>query len=161
MQHKRSFIALIGAALVLTGCSTVSSIGDVIPRSLERTSLFYKMDVQQGNSVDQAMINRLQPGMSKTQVQYVMGTPMLVDVFHLDRWDYYFSLHKGSGEKEQRQLSLYFQDNRLLRIEGAMRPLPEDDTAPLQEAKVYDVPDYHENKGIFTRMLEATGLEDE
>jgi outer membrane protein assembly factor BamE len=119
------------------------------------------MDVQQGNSVDQAMINRLQPGMSKTQVQYVMGTPMLVDVFHLDRWDYYFSLHKGSGEKEQRQLSLYFQDNRLLRIEGAMRPLPEDDTAPLQEAKVYDVPDYHENKGIFTRMLEATGLEDE
>ena len=165
MQQIRPFIALLVTALILAGCTTVrdtaDTVGDVIPSALQRTPLFYKMDVQQGNSIEQEQVNRLEPGMSKSQVQYVMGTPMLVDVFHQDRWDYYFSLHRGNGERERKHLSLYFEDDRLVRIEGDMRPLPNNEDRRLQEAQVYDVPDYHENKGIFSRILESTGLEDD
>ena len=54
------------------------------------------------------MLSKLEPGMTKSQVSFVMGTPMLIDVFHPNRWDYIYSFHPGNGSREQRRITLYF-----------------------------------------------------
>ena len=63
----------------------------------------YRIDIQQGNQVTQEMLSKLEPGMTKSQVSFVMGTPMLIDVFHPNRWDYIYSFHPGNGTREQRR----------------------------------------------------------
>lgn len=164
-MQKLLLPSAIISLLLASGCSTVketvSGIGDVIPNSIQRTSLFYKIDIQQGNSIEQPIISRLEPGMSKNQVQFIMGTPMLIDVFHQNRWDYYYSIQRGNGESEQKHIALFFEDDKLVRTEGDMRPAPEDATKPLREAEVFSVPDYNDTKGIFSRLLEKIGFEDE
>lgn len=87
--------------LSLSACST-----DKIPG-------VYRIDIQQGNDVTQDMINQLKPEMTKKQVAYVMGTPLLIDTFHPDRWDYVYSFHPGNGSREQRRLTLFFKDDKL------------------------------------------------
>jgi outer membrane protein assembly factor BamE len=154
----------IVALLLASGCGTVidttSAIGDMIPNALERSSLYYKIDVQQGNSIEQPMVNRLEPGMSKSQAQFIMGTPMLIDVFHQDRWDFYYSLHRGNDELDQKQITLIFEDNRLVRTEGDMRPMPVDEALTPQVTEVFSVPDYNSTKGIISRMIEKISYKD-
>ena len=122
----------------------------------------YVPDIQQGNVIEQEMINRLKPGMSKNQVSYVMGTPMLIDVFHQDRWDFIYSLKKGKGKRTQKRTSLYFEDDRLVRIEGDFRPGVVDEAREAREAAIFEVPDNPGDRpGIFSRALNAVGLENE
>ena len=74
----------------------------------------YRIDIQQGNQVTQEMLSKLEPGMTKSQVSFVMGTPMLIDVFHPNRWDYIYSFHPGNGSREQRRITLYFDETETL-----------------------------------------------
>lgn len=74
----------------------------------------YRIDIQQGNQVTQEMLGKLEPGMTKSQVSFVMGTPMLIDVFHPNRWDYIYSFHPGNGSREQRRITLYFDEAETL-----------------------------------------------
>jgi outer membrane protein assembly factor BamE len=78
----------------------------------------YKPEIQQGNFVSQEMVSQLKPGMSKEQVRFVMGTPLLTDIFHADRWDYVYWRESPSGKREQRRLAVYFEDGRLARVDG-------------------------------------------
>jgi outer membrane protein assembly factor BamE len=79
---------------------------------------YYKMDIQQGNVVTQEMIARLKPDMSKRQVRYVLGTPLVHDPFHDDRWDYVYTFKKGGArEPEKKALIVFFQNDRLQRVE--------------------------------------------
>jgi len=79
---------------------------------------YYKMDIQQGNVITQEMVDQVQTGMTKRQVSYVLGTPLVNDPFHLDRWDYVYTLRKGGKkEVERRNLTLFFSDETLTRIE--------------------------------------------
>ena len=149
-----------GATLALAGCSTIDEVGGYIPRALEHTPLMYKIDIQQGNVIDQAMINDLKPGMSKSQVRYIMGTPLLVDVFHQDRWDYLYIFKKAGKLTERKRVTLLFEDDRLVRLEGDLRPQPPEQITTVREAVVHEVPDWEEKKGIVTRALEAVGLEE-
>ncbi|HOB63284.1 MAG TPA: outer membrane protein assembly factor BamE [Candidatus Competibacteraceae bacterium] len=80
---------------------------------------FYTVPVRQGNYVDQTMVSRLRPGMTKQQVQRIMGTPLITDPFHQDRWDYYYQKSKGTEIAERRQVTLYFQGDTLARVENA------------------------------------------
>ena len=75
MHNTIRFFTLL-SAILLFGCG-----------SGERTIKPYKMDIQQGNVVTSEMLLKLRPGMSKSQVQFIMGTPLLVDSFHTNRWD--------------------------------------------------------------------------
>ncbi|KXU38953.1 hypothetical protein AXE65_10930 [Ventosimonas gracilis] len=85
----------------------------------------YKIDIQQGNVVTQDMIDELRPGMSKAQVRYIMGNPLITDTFHARRWDYLYSLQTGSGEKSQKRMSLYFNDgDQLIAVSGDFRLKP-------------------------------------
>jgi len=85
----------------------------------------YKIDIQQGNVVTQDMIDELRPGMSKAQVRYIMGNPLITDTFHARRWDYLYSLQTGNGEKSQKRMSLYFNDgDQLIAVSGDFRLKP-------------------------------------
>ena len=82
----------------------------------------YRLDVQQGNIVTQDMVNQLKPGMDKRQVRYIMGTPLLVDSFEDDRWDYFYSLKNGKNEYARERLTLYFSNGQLTNLQGNFRP---------------------------------------
>lgn len=116
----------------------------------------YRIDVQQGNIIEQEMIDKLKPGMDKNQVRFIMGTPAVVDPFHADRWDYLFTYSKGGQRREQRHITLYFEDEKLAYVEGdvvtALRK-PSDDLKP-QSAAV-DVPIKEKRSGFFSRMFNA------
>jgi outer membrane protein assembly factor BamE len=127
--------------------------------SLERLPFVYKMTVQQGNIITEEMVDQLQIGMTKTQVRYLLGTPMLTDFFHSDRWDYTYTIQRGHQDMEVKTLTLYFQDDALARIEGDLRP--DANRAAGREPKeiVVSVPDHKERKGVIRRGLELIGLE--
>jgi len=82
----------------------------------------YKMDIQQGNVVTQEMISRLQPGMTRNQVRFTLGTPLVVDPFRSDRWDYVYRYTKQGAVTEQRRIVVVFKDDKLARIEGNVVP---------------------------------------
>jgi len=78
----------------------------------------YKIDVQQGNIVTQEMLDQLRPGMTKQQVRFIMGTPLLQSVFNQQRWDYYYSFKPGYGELEKRRITLAFEGDNLQSVAG-------------------------------------------
>jgi len=90
--------------------------------SLERLPGVYRMDVHQGNIVSQEMVDQLRPGMTKRQAAFIMGTPLLRDAFHQERWDYVYSNEPGGGERLQKSLSLIFEDDELTAVQGDFRP---------------------------------------
>ncbi|HCL77559.1 MAG TPA: outer membrane protein assembly factor BamE, partial [Pseudomonas sp.] len=61
----------------------------------------YKVDIQQGNVVTQDMIDQLRPGMTRSQVRFIMGSPLITDTFHASRWDYLYSIQPGGGQRQQ------------------------------------------------------------
>ncbi len=79
----------------------------------------YKMDIRQGNFVTAEMRDKLKVGMSRAQVRYVLGTPMISDVFHGNRWDYVYRLEQRSKLVEQQRLTLYFEGDNLTRIDDS------------------------------------------
>ncbi|MFJ3009013.1 outer membrane protein assembly factor BamE, partial [Pseudomonas fluorescens] len=83
----------------------------------------YKIDIQQGNVVTQDMIDQLRPGMTRRQVRFIMGNPLLTDTFHADRWDYLYSLQPGGGERQQERMSVIFNSNdQLVSLSGDFMP---------------------------------------
>lgn len=103
-------LTLTRTVLILAWLTLLSACSSV-PRIISE----YRIDVQQGNVVTQEMVAQLRPGLTKDQVRFVLGTPMLLDPFHDDRWDYVFLLKKGNtGEVENSKLSVYFDKNGLL-----------------------------------------------
>jgi len=86
----------------------------------------HKIDVQQGNYIDQTMLSRLKVGMNKSQVRYVLGTPLITDPFHPERWDYTY-LHQPKGKlAEHKRVTVVFDDEeRLARVEGDVPGAPE------------------------------------
>lgn len=93
----RSFT--LASLLVLAGCSFPG---------------VHKIDIQQGNVVTQDMVDQLRPGMTTRQVRYIMGTPLIVDTFHSNRWDYLYSIQVAGGVRKQERITLIFNDNNEL-----------------------------------------------
>ena len=152
---QKLLVYLISCATpLIAGCTTVSNIASAIPEALGRTSLMYKPDIQQGNVLQQKDINRLQLGMTKNQVKFIMGTPMLVDTFHLERWDYLYLLNAPGKKPVRERVTLFFEDDSLIQIAGDLYPNPEADESPDEEGTIFSVPDYvAEEKGLITRAL--------
>jgi outer membrane protein assembly factor BamE len=82
----------------------------------------YRPDIQQGNFVSQEMLDQLKAGMTYDQVKFVLGTPLLTDVFHGDRWDYPFYLARGNGELTTSRVTVYFKDGKVDHWDGAHLP---------------------------------------
>lgn len=102
----------------------------------------YRIDVRQGNFISQDMVARLKPGMSRDQVRFALGTPLVADMFHADRWDYVYRFQPGRGEVQLRRLVVFFQDGKLVRVGGDVVAETEAAAAatPVPTARVVDVP---------------------
>ena len=97
----------------------------------------YKMDIPQGNYITAEMREKLKLGMSKQQVRYVLGTPLVNDAFHGNRWDYIYRLKQYGEVVEKQRLTLYFEDSNLARIDDGSQPgQAAPAIAPLQPAAV-------------------------
>ena len=104
---------VLAAALLLGACS-------LMPEFMQP----YRIDVQQGNFISQEMVSQLRPGMTREQVRAVLGTPLLTDIFHAERWDYVYLLDRPGRPREQRHLSVFFDDGRLARLGGDVVAAP-------------------------------------
>lgn len=162
----------VPAALVLlaTGCS--------MPKMPDIPTLTpYKMDIQQGNVVTQEMISKLQPGMTRSQVRFALGTPLVVDPFRDNRWDYVYRYDKRGQQVEHRRIVVIFDGDKLVRIEGDVVPgtgttagsAKADKPAPpaagagktKEEKAKEEAPNEQkpqEERGFFGRMLDRLGF---
>ncbi|MCB1915743.1 MAG: outer membrane protein assembly factor BamE [Rhodocyclaceae bacterium] len=90
----------------------------------------YRIDVRQGNHVTPEMVAQLKTGMSPEQVRFVLGTPLVVDPFHRNRWDYFYRFDPGRGEATERRLTVLFRDGVLAEMQGDVEPAPADRIEP-------------------------------
>jgi outer membrane protein assembly factor BamE len=78
----------------------------------------FRIDIQQGNFLEQGSVEQVEVGMSQSAVQFLLGTPMVADPFHADRWDYPYYLRRGRSNDAQRSwVSVFFEDGRVTRVE--------------------------------------------
>jgi len=78
----------------------------------------YRINIQQGNFLDQAAVEQVKPGMTRSQVRYLLGTPMVADSFNKERWDYIYYLKKGrTRHVDSRRVTVYFEDDKVARLD--------------------------------------------
>jgi outer membrane protein assembly factor BamE len=90
----------------------------VLAALLPGCMLVHRIDIQQGNAVAPESYEKLATGMTRPEVRQLLGTPLLTDVFHANRWDYYFRNEKGGKLVEENRFSVHFVDDKVARIEG-------------------------------------------
>ncbi len=112
----------------------------------------YRADIQQGNWVTAEQVARLEQGMTREQVRYVLGTPTLKDIFHANRWDYPYYNKPGYGNADERRFTVWFENDQLVRWEG-------DDQPDYQPFQIPD-PDAPARQGVEAQPLPASGTED-
>ncbi|MGA1073214.1 MAG: outer membrane protein assembly factor BamE, partial [Pseudohongiellaceae bacterium] len=114
MRTLNSLLA-VAALLLLSACNNIGSMD--FPG-------VYKISIPQGNIITQEMVDQLRPGMTKRQVIFVMGTPLIRDPYHQDRWDYVYNFQPGGGERGQERLSVLFENDQLVSLSGDFEPTP-------------------------------------
>lgn len=112
---RRSFLPLSGslaAVLLLAGCASS------LPSSSNFLGLItpYRIDIVQGNVVTREQMARVKPGMTRVQVRELLGSPMLTDLFHTNRWDYIFTIRRPGTEPQRRSVVLVFEGEALKTI---------------------------------------------
>ena len=112
----------------------------------------YKMDIQQGNVVTSKMMLQLKPGMTKSQVRFIMGTPLIQDGFHPDRWDYFYQMRKGGKIIEQRRVIMEFEEDKLKRVRGDVIPAGSDPSVPESQPAASDSKK-SEDKGLLDSLM--------
>lgn len=148
---KHLIILTYFASLFLTGCTAIK---DAMPS-------IYRIDIDQGNIIAQKMIDQLEPGMNERQVRYIMGTSLLVDAFHQNRWDYLYSEKPGEGgPRTQKRISLYFEDDKLVGIQGDFRPDNLAVSEPTQDTTVV-VPKIQREKTLGQKIKGVFGIDEE
>lgn len=109
--------------ILLSGCSSWSNPIDRIKP--------HKIDIPQGNALNQEMLDKLRPGMTQSQVRFILGTPLLVDPFHNNRWNYVYRLEKEGRLVENRRVTVVFENERLKELQGDVvaaptKPVPQE-----------------------------------
>ena len=115
--------ALIVAALGMAGCAS---------QDTTRSGLFepYRYGLPQGNYLTRASVDQVRPGMSRDQVRFLLGTPLLEHVFHTGRWDYVFSYRHPNGRVELRRVTVLFDGDQVASVKADALPEREDPSDP-------------------------------
>ncbi len=147
------------AVQTLTACSSTKTLNEEMLAAADKLPGVYKIDIRQGNLVTQEMINQLRPGMDKRQVTFILGTPLLVDPFHKDRWDYFYNLKTAGKQTKQERVTVFFNDNKLVNLKGNFKP--SNQFQPMMiNTEVVDVPKREkEEQGIIEKALRSLGIE--
>ena len=154
LHRSRLLLALGVAASLTVSLSGCSSFRYNSPETLFGLLEPYKVDVVQGNVVTQEVMSQIQPGLGRMQVKEILGTPLLADPFHADRWDYVFTIRRQGVADQQRRVSIFFKQDAVERFDtqplpserdfvaAIDKPLPDDRKAPrnLSEAEVAALP---------------------
>ncbi len=148
-MRKSLFSLSILTSLTLVSCSTI----------MNNLPGVYTLEIQQGNIIDQTMIDQLRPGMSKRQVLYIMGSPMLDNVFHKNRWDYLYSDQPGGEDRVQKRISLFFENDQIAGIQGDFRPSAVPVIKTSGETTV-DVPKRNLDKTLWEKITSLVGYDD-
>jgi outer membrane protein assembly factor BamE len=131
--------AVAMAALALSGCGSIASAprptAPIAPANAGAQTISasplqkffwvfspYRPDIQQGNFISKEMMAQIQVGQTRDQVKFILGTPLLTDIFHADRWDYPFYLARGNGELTSAKVVIFFKDDKVERFEGGNLP---------------------------------------
>lgn len=120
----------------------------------------YRIPIQQGTVIEQSMVSRLKPGMAKDQVRFIMGSPVMVDPFHSDRWEYVYTMKEGNERvREQRHITLHFDDSeKLATVSGDIETVPAGELQglePRQQSETIVVPD-RDKPGFFSRFFDRS-----
>lgn len=151
-------LLVVVSVVFLAACSTNKVTEKLSP---------YKIDIPQGNVVTQEMVAKLKPGMTKSQVRFILGTPLITDAFHANRWDYVYRNQKAGKLTEERKLALFFEQDLLQRVEGDVvagspasleKKEPAAGGAPAGAAEQPAPEPEKEEKGFFGRMIEKIGF---
>jgi outer membrane protein assembly factor BamE len=127
----RCFLPLV-CSIALAACKSLPDVTNIIKP--------YRIEIQQGNFISQEMLNQLKIGMTREQVRYVLGTPLVTDIFHADRWDYVY-YRERAGRADQRRVSVHFdKEGRLERIGGDTLPPVETPAAETPADKAAEKP---------------------
>ncbi|SMF00489.1 Beta-barrel assembly machine subunit BamE [Alteromonadaceae bacterium Bs31] len=125
MQFVLKAILIITIILTVSACSRL------------QFPWVYRIYIQQGNFIEEDMVEQLEVGMTPEQVRFIMGNPLVADTFHPDRWDYYFTLKRGQKQINEYHFQVFFQDGKLDYWQGSYN-----------EAKVKGSATAELNKGI-------------
>jgi outer membrane protein assembly factor BamE len=151
-MRKLLFSFSLLASLTLASCSTV----------LNNLPGVYTLEIQQGNIVDQNMINQLRPNMDKRQVLYIMGSPMLVDYFHKNRWDYVYSVKTSGEDMVEKKVFLVFKEvdgtDKLAGLYGDFKPSNLPVVKPSDE-KTVDLPKREIDRTLWEMITDLFGFE--
>jgi len=136
LRQRRHALAAAALLALLAGCSSVGNY----TRSWTNAITPYKVEVVQGNFVSREQVEALQKGMNREQVRNVLGTPLVTSLFHGDRWDYVFTLRRKGSEAQRRQLTVFFKDDVMDRVEGDTMPSEAEFVSTLDRRKTGKVP---------------------
>ena len=109
----RIVAGLVAGIVWLPGCGIPTPHIGVAP---------YRIEIQQGNFISQETVAQLKVGMSTEQVRFVLGSPLVTDMFHGERWDYVYYRAFADGRREQRKMAVFFQEGKLVRVSGDVAP---------------------------------------
>ena len=111
--------SLLAATVLVGACSAYDSTSRKVANAITP----YRINIVQGNFVSREAASQLREGMTRDQVRFLLGTPLLTDVFHANRWDYVFSFRRGSTPVvQQRRYTVFFQDDKLVKFSGDELP---------------------------------------
>jgi outer membrane protein assembly factor BamE len=158
MRRSRLLLVVASSALIAACSYKPSFINE------------YKIDIQQGNVLTQDMVAQLKPGQTREQVRFLLGTPMVADIFHQQRWDYVYRYQNGqTGAVESRRFAVFFDaEGRLERVGGDVAVAEVSDlTAPVTKNRLVDLGSLspetaglppREEPGYFRRFMNLLGL---
>ncbi|ADE14059.1 SmpA/OmlA domain protein [Nitrosococcus halophilus Nc 4] len=142
--------------IFIIGCASVA----LVACSIERVPGVYRIDVQQGNVITQEMLGNLKPGMSKQQVRFVLGNPLLVDTFRPDHWHYIYSFKPGNGRREQRTITVWFENDELSYVSGDVKANSQQELQREEgdRATPILVPSRQGEEGLLSGLMNALGF---
>lgn len=123
-------MALLAGLLALGGCSSLQSSS-----SLLEAVTPYRIEIVQGNVVTREQAALVRPGMTRAQVRDILGSPMLTDIFHADRWDYVFTIRRQGTEPQRRTVVAHFQGDALKRLDAPELPSEREFVASISRTK--------------------------
>jgi outer membrane protein assembly factor BamE len=137
MPLRQSRLVLAAAAaLALAGCGAFNDATHRFASSLTP----YKVEIVQGNFVSKEQVDALQPGMSREQVRQVLGTPLVTDMFHANRWDYVFTMKRQGVPPQERHLVVFFKGDAMDHVQGDPMPSESEFVATIDKHKPGKIP---------------------
>jgi len=109
-MNVRPLVPLLAGALLASACA--------VPKLPQ----IHKITVQQGNVITQDMVDKLQPGMTREQVAFIMGEPVVRNIFNQDRWDYIYTIRIPGRFENERRFTVFFENDALLSLAGDLAP---------------------------------------